>query len=90
MKDTVLTTTTAALAVLGFLALLIFIAPISIFFGWVTGLIVNWICGDFVTRGLNIILGEGSITRDMIPTIGGALGFIGGFFKSYSASKSKK
>jgi hypothetical protein len=91
MKD-ILKTTGAVLGMIGvFLLPVLFVVlciPLYVFFGWIMGHIINLFCGEFVTNGLNGLLGTDRFTRDMLPMIGGALGFIGAFFKSSSKSGS--
>ena len=65
------------------------LTPLTVFFGWITGHIINWFCGDFVVSGLNMLCGANRFTADMLPTIGGALGFVSSFFKAVSSSKKK-
>ena len=70
------------------LILFIVTTPLCVFFGWVVGLTVKLLCGNFVADGLNILLGTERFTADVIPIIGGTLGFIGSFFKSMQSSNS--
>jgi len=79
-------TTEIIAMVAALIVLTIVLTPLGVFFGWVMGHIVNWFAGDFVARGLTVLLGR-DIGREMIPLIGGTLGFIGSFFKVHQASK---
>lgn len=53
----------------------------------------GWICkitiGSILVKALNILFNTTYITAEMIPWMAGALGWIGGFFKVISSSKSK-
>jgi len=69
---------------LGVALMVIIFASVGVLVGWITGHIISWICGDFVARGINVLFDTTRFTKDMLPLIGGALGFIGGFFKSAS------
>lgn len=64
-------------------------APLSIFFGWFLGLIIQFFCGQFVADGMNMLFGTTRFSPEVIPLIGGCLGFIGSFFKSSSSSSDK-
>lgn len=67
------------LAVVG--SVLIF--PIIYFLdGWITGIILNWLIGDTIVGGLNLIFGTTRFTVDELPMICGTLAVIGSFFKS--------
>ncbi len=83
------TAITIAGLTLGTLALFVLLTPLGIFFGWVTGLIVQFFCGQFVADGLNLLFGTNRFTPDAIPLIGGALGFVGAFFKTTTSTSSK-
>ena len=58
---------------------------ISYFGGWITSIII----GDTLCKALNIIFNTAYFTKDMLPMIAGALGWIGGFFESYHSSLKK-
>lgn len=73
------------------LALLVIVGPVLYyFFGWLTGVILEWLIGDTVINGMNYLFNTTRFTTDMLPTICGTLGVIGSFFKSSSSSSSKK
>jgi len=74
----------------GVLLLVVLLAPLGVFFGWIVGHIIKFFCGDFVVNGLNLLCGSERFSPEMLPTIGGALGFVGAFFKSTSSSSGKK
>ena len=80
MKDILL----GIISVLGVVGLIVILTPLSVFFGWITGHIIKWFCGDFVADGLNTLFGTARFTKDMLPLIGGVLGFIGSFFRATS------
>ena len=73
------------------LALLVIVEPVLYyFFGWLTGVILQWLIGDTVINGMNYLFNTTRFTTDMLPTICGTLGVIGSFFKSTVSSSSKK
>ena len=73
------------------LALLVIVEPVLYyFFGWLTGVILQWLIGDTVINGMNYLFNTTRFTTDMLPTICGTLGVIGSFFKSTTSSSSKK
>ncbi len=73
------------------LVLLVILGPVlNYFFGWLTGVILQWLIGDTVVNGMNYLFNTTRFTTDMLPTICGTLGVIGSFFKSSSSGSSKK
>ena len=61
----------------------VLITPILCFLcGWITGIVLNWLIGDTVVSGLNLIFGTTRFTVDELPMICGTLAVIGSFFKS--------
>ena len=73
------------------LALLVIVEPVlCYFFGWLTGVILQWLIGDTVINGMNYLFNTARFTTDMLPTICGTLGVIGSFFKSTTSSSSSK
>lgn len=73
------------------LILLVILGPVlNYFFGWLTGVILQWLIGDTVVNGMNYLFNTTRFTTDMLPTICGTLGVIGSFFKSVSSGSSKK
>jgi hypothetical protein len=56
---------------------------LSYFGGWITSLVI----GDTLCKALNILFNTAYFTKDMIPMMSGALGWIGGFFKSIHSNK---
>ena len=75
------------LMVLGVM-LLIFIVPlvgfwVAYFCGWIAKITF----GTKLAAALNMLFQTTYFTKDMIPMVAGALGWIGGFFKSTTAAK---
>lgn len=66
--------------------LLIFVgAPLTILFGWITGQIVEWVCGDYVSNALNFLFNTDRFSPESIPCVSAALAFVGTFFRSKNA-----
>ena len=58
---------------------------VSYFGGWICKITI----GNTLVKALNILFNTAYFTKDMIPWIAGALGWIGGYFKTINSSKSK-
>lgn len=56
---------------------------LSYFGGWITSLVI----GEKLVAALNLLFNTTYFTKSMIPMMAGALGWIGGFFKSISTSR---
>ena len=81
------------LTVLGAIILIIGLLLFMPFIGFWISYFGGWICkitiGGTLVKALNMLFNTAYFTKDMIPWIAGALGWIGGFFKTISSSKSK-
>ena len=67
--------------------ILIIIYPFLMFWcGYIDGWIAEQIVGDNLCHGLNVLFNTAFFTPDKLPWIGGALAWIGSFFKSVGAS----
>lgn len=79
--------------VVGAIALIIGLFLILPFISFWASYFGGWICkitiGNTLVKALNMLFNTAYFTKDMIPWVAGALGWIGGFFKSVSTSKSK-
>ena len=68
--------------VIVFLIVAIIIEPALLFwFGYFSGWLAKLVIGTKLVTAINMVFGT-AFTADMLPMIGGALGWIGGFFKS--------
>ena len=78
---------------IGAVALIIGLFLILPFINFWASYFGGWICkitiGNTLVKALNMLFNTAYFTKDMIPWIAGALGWIGGFFKSVNTSKSK-
>lgn len=71
------------------LAILLLVSPLILFWvGYFTGWLAKITIGAKLIAAINLTFGT-SLTVDMLPMIGGCLGWIGSFFKGSSASKNK-
>ena len=71
--------------VLVFAVLCIFGGAITFGLGYLGGLFLQWICGDTIANGLNMVLGhitQYEFTPGSIPLFSGIMTMIGGFFKT--------
>lgn len=72
------------------IGLLFLIVPLLTFaFGWVAGWLAKIAIGNTLCNALNIIFNVSYFTPDKLPMIGGALGWIGSFFKTAVNNKNK-
>ena len=76
--------------IIGFIALLVF-SPVLVFgFAYLGGMILQWIVGDSVINGLNIVFNTTRFTTDLIPVTCATLATIGKYFKSTSTVNNNK
>ena len=75
--------------IIGVIALIavvaIFGGALSFGLGWLGGLFLQWICGDAVANGLNMVLGnitQHQFSPNDIPLFSAIMTTIAGFFKS--------
>ena len=72
-------------AILVFVFMCIFGGAICFGLGCLGGLFLQWICGDAVANGLNMVLGnitQYDFTPNDLPLFSGIMTTIGGFFKA--------
>ena len=68
--------------VVTFIGLLVF-APVMTFgFAYLGGMILDWIVGEKLVNGLNLMFDTTRFTRDLIPLTCATLATIGRYFKS--------
>ena len=78
----------AIVGVIAFLVVAIIIEPALLFWlGYFSGWLAKLVIGTKLVTAINIVFGT-TFTADMLPMIGGALGWIGGFFKSVRTIKN--
>ena len=71
----------ALVGVIAFLIVVIIIQPALLFWlGYLRGWLAKLVIGTKLVTAINMVFGT-AFTADMLPMIGGALGWIGGFFK---------
>ena len=78
----------AIVGIIAFLVVAIIIEPALLFWlGYFSGWLAKLVIGTKLVTAINIVFGT-TFTADMLPMIGGALGWIGGFFKSVRTIKN--
>ena len=71
----------AIVGVIAFFVVAIIIEPALLFWlGYFSGWLAKLVIGTKLVTAINMVFGT-AFTADMLPMIGGALGWIGGFFK---------
>ena len=81
MKDLV----TAISCIVLIAVMLIFGGAISFGLGWLGGVFLQWVCGDAVANGLNMVLGnitQYTFAPSDIPLFSAIMTTIAGFFKT--------
>ena len=77
----------AIVGIITFFVVGIIIEPALLFWlGYFSGWLAKLVIGTKLVTAINMVFGT-AFTADMLPMIGGALGWIGGFFKSTTAVK---
>lgn len=78
-KETVLVYCGAATTVL---LLLVFAPVVTFAFAYIGGMLLDWIVGEKLVNGLNLMFDTTRFTRDLIPLTCATLATIGRYFKS--------
>ena len=78
-KETVLVYCGAATTVL---LLLVFAPVVTFAFAYIGGMILDWLVGEKLVNGLNLMFDTTRFTRDLIPLTCATLATIGRYFKS--------
>lgn len=74
----------------GFIALLVFSPVITFGFAYLGGMILDWIVGDGLIKGLNLMFDTTRFTRELIPLTCATLATIGRYFKSSQSNTNNK
>ena len=78
----------AIVGIITFFVVVIIIEPALLFWlGYFSGWLAKLVIGTKLVTAINMVFGT-AFTADMLPMIGGALGWIGGFFNSISATSN--
>lgn len=90
-KSSIFEDVAVIIGVVALFAILVVVMPfisfwLSYFGGWVTSKVV----GDTLCQALNTLFNTSMFTKEMLPWYAGALGWIGGFFKTISTSSKLK
>ena len=73
-----------------FIGLLVFAPVITFGFAYLGGMILNWIVGEKLVNGLNLMFDTTRFTRDLIPLTCATLATIGRYFKSSQTNNNNK
>lgn len=76
--------------VVTFIGLLVFAPVITFGFAYLGGMILDWIVGDKLVNGLNLMFDTTRFTRDLIPLTCATLATIGRYFKSNQTNNNNK
>ena len=76
--------------VVTFIGLLVFAPVITFGFAYLGGMILDWIVGEKLVNGLNLMFDTTRFTRDLIPLTCATLATIGRYFKSSQTNNNNK
>ena len=76
--------------VVTFIGLLVFAPVITFGFAYLGGMILDWIIGEKLVNGLNLMFDTTRFTRDLIPLTCATLATIGRYFKSSQTNNNNK
>ena len=76
--------------IITFIGLLVFAPVITFGFAYLGGMILDWIVGDKLVNGLNLMFDTTRFTRDLIPLTCATLATIGRYFKSSQTNNNNK
>ena len=76
--------------VVTFIGLLVFAPVITFGFAYLGGMILDWIVGEKLVNGLNLMFDTTRFTRDLIPLTCATLATIGRYFKSSQANNNNR
>lgn len=84
-KETVLVYCGAAATVL---LLLVFAPVLTFVFAYIGGMLLDWLVGEKLVNGLNLMFDTTRFTRELIPLTCATLATIGRYFKSSMSNSS--
>ena len=76
--------------VVTFIGLLVFAPVITFGFAYLGGMILDWIVGEKLVNGLNLMFDTTRFTRDLIPLTCATLATIGRYFKPSQTNNNNK
>lgn len=65
-----------------FAGAIILIVPLSVFFGWIAGLIIKAFCGSLIANGMNLLFNTNRFSTDSIPVVTATLSVLAGYFRT--------
>lgn len=74
----------------GAIALLVFSPVLTFLCAYVGGMLLDWIVGENLVNGLNLMFDTTRFTRDLIPLTCATLATVGRYFKSSQTNNNKK
>lgn len=74
----------------GVIALLVFAPVLTFLCAYIGGMLLDWIVGEKLVNGLNLMFDTTRFTRDLIPIACATLATIGRYFKASLTHKSDK
>ena len=84
-KETVLVYCGAAATVV---LLLVFAPVLTFVFAYIGGMLLDWLVGEKLVNGLNLMFDTTRFTRDLIPLTCATLATIGRYFKSLMSNSN--
>lgn len=72
------------------IVMLIFAPVLTFVCGYLGGMILDWVVGNKIVAGMNLIFDTTSFSHDLIPLTCGTLAVIGSYFKTSVSAKSSK
>ena len=76
--------------VVTFIGVVVFAPVITFGFAYLGGMILDWIVGEKLVNGLNLMFDTTRFTRDLIPLTCATLATIGRYFKSSQTNNNNK
>ncbi len=76
--------------IVGFVALLVFSPVLTFLFAYLGGMILDWVVGEKLVNGLNLVFDTTRFTRDLIPLACATFATIGRYFKSSQINNNKE
>lgn len=87
MKNKLETAGIASL-IAGLIGLFVFSPVITFGFAYLGGMILNWIVGDGIVNGLNLVFNTERFTNELIPLTCATFATVGRYFKSTNTNNN--
>ena len=76
--------------VVGFIGMLVFLPVLTFGFAYFGGVVLDWIVGENLVNGLNLMFNTTRFTRELIPLTCATLATIGRYFRSSQSNTNNK